>query len=66
MGQTAGEYSEWDTSIITGETSGATCVPTSVGEDLQDGAMNDNFDFTSQGGTIDFVDFTETNPFGNP
>lgn len=66
MGKTDGLYSEWDTSTITGQTSGATAIPTEVGEDLQDGAMNDNFDYTSQGGTIDFMDFSETNPFGNP
>lgn len=66
MGKTDGEYSEWDTSNIVGQTSGASATPTEVGEDLQDGAMNDNFDYTSQGGTIDFMDFSETNPFGNP
>lgn len=62
-----GEYQPWTTdAVVTGATSGATGTPISVGEDLQDGAMNDSFDTTAQGGDIDFMDFSESNPFGDP
>lgn len=54
------------TDLITGVESGATGTPILIGEDLQDGAMNDNFNTTTQGGTIDFIDFSESNPFGDP
>jgi hypothetical protein len=54
------------TDIITGVESGATGTPILIGEDLQDGAMNDNFNTITQGGTIDFIDFSESNPFGDP
>jgi len=54
------------TDPVTGLESGATGIPILVGEDLQDGAMNDAFNTTSQGGTIDFIDFSESNPFGDP
>ena len=63
----AHETGTWNTTtVVTGGTSGAFGTPVSLGEDLQDGAMNDNFDTVSQGGTIDFIDFTESNPFGDP
>lgn len=62
-----GEYQPWNTSSpVTGATSSATGTPISVGEDLQDGSMNDDFDTTSEGGEIDFIDFSESNPFGDP
>ena len=62
-----GEYQPWNTaSPVVGESSGASGTPTSIGEDLQDGAMNSNFDTVSQGGEIDFIDFSESNPFGDP
>ena len=63
----AGEYQPWNTTqTVTGSTSSATAQPVLIGEDLQDGAMNDAFDTTSQGGDIDFIDFSESNPFGDP
>src|SRR6056300_1290274 len=66
-GDTDGEYSEFVTGItVTGDTSEASGVPVSIGEDLQDGAQNDAFNTTLQGGDIDFIDFSETNPFGDP
>lgn len=66
MSSTGSTYSEWNTDTITGQSSGATCEVSSVGEDLQDGAMNDDFNTVSQGGVIDFMDFSESNPFGDP
>lgn len=67
-GATDGEYHSWQTTAdITGDTSGAVGSPASFEEDINDaGAMNDNFNTTSQGGTIDFIDFDESNPFGEP
>ena len=66
-GASDGEYHEWTTTApLVGGTSGASGVPTLIGEDLQDGAMNDDFNLTSQGGDIDFIDFSESNPFGDP
>lgn len=66
-GASDGEYHDWSTNApIVGSTSGATGTPSVIGEDLQDGAMNDAFDTTLQGGTIDFIDFSESNPFGDP
>lgn len=63
----ASDYSPWTTTgVVTGGTSGATGTPSAVGEDLQDGSMNTAFDTTGQGGSIDFIDFSETNPFGDP
>jgi hypothetical protein len=28
--------------------------------------MNDSFNTTLEGGDIDFIDFSESNPFGDP
>ena len=53
-------------SQVVGENSSASGTPITVDEDLQDGAQNDAFDTVSQGGDIDFIDFSETNPFGDP
>jgi|DEB0MinimDraft_4_1074332.scaffolds.fasta_scaffold04290_3 hypothetical protein len=62
-----GEYHGWTTTApVVGATSGANGTPISVGEDLQDGAMNDSFNTTLEGGDIDFIDFSESNPFGDP
>lgn len=62
-GSTSGEYSEWvTTSPIVGQTNNVSITPTSIGEDLQDGAMNDDFNVIGDG----FVDFSESNPFGDP
>jgi len=66
-GATDGTYHEWTTTAdITGVESLAVGVPTVFEEDLQTEAMNDNFNTTEQGGTIDFIDFSEANPFGDP
>jgi hypothetical protein len=66
-GASDGEYHEWTTTApMIGSTSGASGTPNAVGEDLQDGAMNTAFDTTTQGGEIDFMDFSESNPFGDP
>jgi hypothetical protein len=66
-GASDGEYHDWTTTgLITGAESLATGTPSLVGEDLQDGAMNDDFNLTTQGGDIDFIDFSESNPFGDP
>lgn len=62
-----GKYQPWLIDrVVTGATSGATGSPTAIGEDLQDGAMNDAFDTTLEGGEINFIDFSESNPFGDP
>lgn len=53
-------------SQVVGQTSSAFGTPTAIDEDLQDGAQNDAFDTVSQGGEIDFIDFSESNPFGDP
>jgi len=69
IGAVAGytEFPEFNTTdVITGAESGATGIPILIGEDLQDGAMNTSFNTTSQGGDIDFIDFSESNPFGDP
>ena len=62
-GATDGDYHEFTLSAtITGSNTGATGTPTAIGEDLQDGAMNDDFDNIGDG----LVDWSEKNPFGEP
>lgn len=62
-GSTTGEYADWNTTEnIVGQTNNTTVIPTAVGEDLQDGAMNADFDTIGDG----FLDFSEANPFGDP
>lgn len=66
-GSTDGVYREWNTTnLVTGSTSGATGTPSVIGENLEAGADNSSFNTTSQGGDIDFIDFSESNPFGDP
>lgn len=66
-GATNGNYTTFvTTSQVVGADSLASGTPTSVDEDLQDGAQNDAFDTVDQGGDIDFIDFSESNPFGDP
>ena len=52
------------TPVITGLTSNASGVITAITEDNQiaSNEQNDNFDTIG----LDFLDFTETNPFGDP
>ena len=62
-GATDGEYHTWTTSNpVVGQTNNVSVTPTSIGEDLQDGAQNEYFDSEA----TDFIDFTESNPFGDP
>tara|TARA_R110000868_G_scaffold30953_8_gene113928 strand:+ start:18551 stop:19447 length:897 start_codon:yes stop_codon:yes gene_type:complete len=65
-GMSDGSYRVWDTGVaILGLTSGATGDPSAVENDLGAEANNDDFNTTSQGGTIDFIDFSDSNPFGD-
>ena len=65
-GATDGTYHTWSTSApVEGADNESSFTPTAVDEDIQEGAMNDNFDTTAQGGDIDFIDFSESNPFGD-
>jgi hypothetical protein len=60
-GATDGEYHTWTTSnAVTGPDGSGT--PTSIGEEIQEGAQNSDFETIGDG----FVDFSETNPFGEP
>lgn len=62
-GATDGTYHTWTTTNpVVGQTNNVSVTPTQVGEDLQDGAQNEYFE--SEGD--DFIDFTESNPFGDP
>jgi hypothetical protein len=62
-GATDGEYHTWTTTNpVVGQTNNVSVTPTSVGEDLQDGAQNEYFE--TEG--TEFIDFTESNPFGDP
>jgi hypothetical protein len=62
-GSTTGDYAEWTTtSAIVGQTNNTSVTPTVIGEDLQDGAQNSDFDTVGDG----FLDFSESNPFGDP
>jgi len=66
-GASDGEYHSWSTTaVVTGSDSGATGTPTNVAELLDQQAQNTAFDTTGQGGDINFIDFTESNPFGDP
>lgn len=63
VGSTDSDFHSFSlTSTITGTTSGAVASIASLGEDLQEGAQNDAFDLE----TINFIDFSESNPFGDP
>lgn len=63
VGSTDSDFHSFSlTSTITGTTSGAVASITSLGEDLQEGAQNSAFDLE----TINFIDFSESNPFGDP
>jgi hypothetical protein len=59
-------FSTTSNTTIIGTLSSAEALPISIGENLQAGAQNDAFNTTSEGGTIDFIDFSESNPFGDP
>tara|TARA_S200002703_G_scaffold156915_1_gene163555 strand:+ start:5675 stop:6538 length:864 start_codon:yes stop_codon:yes gene_type:complete len=62
-GSTTGEFAEWvTTSAVVGQTNNTSVTPTLIGEDLQDGAQNSDFDTIGDA----FVDFSESNPFGDP
>ena len=63
-GATDGEYHVWSTTDpIVGAHSLVSEIPTTnTGEDLQEGNQNDIFDDVAD----DFMDFSETNPFGDP
>jgi hypothetical protein len=63
VGSTDSDFHSFSlTSTITGATSGAVASISSLGEDLQEGAQNSAFDLE----TINFIDFSESNPFGDP
>jgi len=67
LGSTTGEYLQFNSvNTIVGATSSASGTPTVIDEDLQDGSQNSAFDTVDDGGDIDFIDFSETNPFGDP
>ena len=62
-GATDGDYHEFTLSAaITGSNSGATGTPTVIGEDLQNESMNSDFDNIGDA----LLDFSESNPFGDP
>lgn len=64
VGSNDGTFGEFTTGTITGGTSGSTATVTAVGErnNIDPGNQNSIFDnFES-----DFIDFSETNPFGDP
>ena len=64
-GATDGEFHNWTTTAnIVGQSSGTSVTPSGspVVQDLQDGAMNSDFDTIGDG----FLDFSESNPFGDP
>lgn len=62
-GATDGEFHNWTTTNpVVGQDNNVSVTPTSIGEDLQDGAQNEFFDAEASS----FIDFTETNPFGEP
>jgi hypothetical protein len=63
-----GDYHQFATGVtVTGGTTGSTGTPTLVQElqNIQLDAQNDTFD-TIPGFAGDFIDFTESNPFGDP
>jgi len=63
VGSTDSDFHSFSlSSTITGVTSGAVATISSLGEDLQEGAQNSSFDLE----TINFIDFSESNPFGDP
>ena len=58
-----GQFHSFATGIaVVGQINGANLIPTAVGENLQDGAQNQYFDSEK----ISFIDFSESNPFGDP
>lgn len=62
-GASDGQYHNWTTTNpVVGATTGATGTPASKDENLQDGAMNEQFETIGDG----FIDFSESNPFGEP
>lgn len=62
-GASDGNYHTWTTSNpVIGATTLASGTPSTVEENLQDGAMNTNFDEEE----TSIIDFSETNPFGDP
>ena len=62
-GATDGAYHTWTlTAPLVGQESNVSVTPTAQGEDLQDGAMNSDFDTIGDA----IIDFTESNPFGDP
>jgi hypothetical protein len=63
FGSDDGQYHEFNTiASVVGTSSGVTGTPTEIDEELQLGAMND--DLNEIGNS--FIDFTESNPFGDP
>ena len=63
VGSTDSDFHAFNSSLtIVGETSGAIASIASLGEDLQQGASNDDFDDIG----LSFIDFSESNPFGDP
>jgi hypothetical protein len=62
IGSNDGTFGQFTTGTITGSTSAVTATVTSVGErnNIELGNQNSIFD------NINFIDFSETNPFGDP
>jgi hypothetical protein len=62
IGSNDGTFGQFTTGTITGSTSSVTATVTSVGErnNIELGNQNSIFD------NINFIDFSETNPFGDP
>jgi hypothetical protein len=62
-GATDGAYHTFTAGLITGLSSGATGTITSIGEDQKISQSDQSDDFSTD--ILDFVDFSESNPFGD-
>jgi len=63
QGATDGEYHVWTTiNPITGDKSGATITPVTIQENIPFDVQNDDFEIVAD----DIIDFSESNPFGEP
>lgn len=67
VGMTGGEFYMWTAgNVVTGQTSGAVGTITAVSERLDEGTSSQQNSVFSDSANISFIDFSETNPFGDP
>lgn len=67
VGMTGGEFYMWTAgNVVTGSVSGATGTITLVNEILNEGTSSQQNSVFSDSANISFIDFSETNPFGDP